>query len=110
MPSDDPETEHWRGLMHRRFRIFLLGGPLLFLLPMLFGLIGLDAAIISGAGLFAYVWLGGALVLLAVWTFRFVVTLIAYGAGSPLEIRAMLTSVGGVSVAVIVLIGLLLVR
>jgi hypothetical protein len=106
-PSADPETEHWRLLMHRRMRLMLVGAGLLVFLPPLLGLIELDARILT-RGPLGLLWLVGIAALLLYWFSKLARWLIRYGRGEQLDVRILWTAVAGIVVVGIVLLGVLL--
>ena len=103
-PSTDPETEHWRLLMHRRIRLLLVGAVLLVFLPPLLGLLELDAKILS-RGPLGLLWSAGIAALLLYWFFKVARWLIRYGRGEQLDARSLWTAVTGIVVVGIVLYG-----
>jgi hypothetical protein len=106
-PSPDQETERWRLLMQRRFRLMMLGPALFVVLPPLLGLIELDARILSRGSL-GLLWLVGIAALLLYWFSQLALVLIRYGRAEQLDVRRLWTAVGGIVVVGIVLLGVLL--
>lgn len=96
-PSTDPETEHWRLLMHRRMRLMHSGAVLLVSLPPLLGLMELDARILSRGSL-ALLWLVGIAALLLYWFSKLARVLIRYGRGEQLDARTLWTAVTAIVV------------
>jgi hypothetical protein len=103
-PSPDQETEHWRLLMQRRFRLMMVGPVLFVVLPPLLGLMELDARILSRGSL-GLLWLVGISALVMYWFSKLGRVLIRYGRAEQLDVRTLWTAVAGIVVVGIALLG-----